>query len=337
MTTGCSTTHRYLSLCVLVSCLPRLYSFPAYKNLNSRSLFHRAPPHFGAASSDTESDTSLRRSSVAGASVSDSGFWIILGLSDDQYWPVQVTDSDEDTASATSIESLTLLQLISGVDMAGPLLPPERLAQLAILCAEQQENQSDVALQSLYQELKLPDNHVPYSELNEWQQSRVRLPQVTLDGVDMHIRGKNTQEWTLQCVSPSVDGSFEFCPRICETDSDNAIAVAFTSLALALRYHAPITTTVQDTCSSLYTLQEIQDKFPLYKSVNQLKKPANRVQSNLQRGFEIHKLTGALKVAMKKGDFKAADRIREQLDKFDSMDDLPTTKQFETSDFDSLQ
>jgi cysteinyl-tRNA synthetase len=153
----------------------------------------------------------------------------------------------------------------------------------------------------------------------------------------MHIRGKNTQEWTLQCASPSVDGSFEFCPRICETDSDNAIAVAFTSLALALRYHAPIATTVQDTCSSLYTIQEIQDKFPLYKSVNQLKKPANRVQSNLQRGFEIHKLTGALKVAMKKGDFKAADRIREQLDKFDSMDDLPTTKQFETSDFDSLQ
>ena len=336
MTTGFLTTHLYLSLCVFLSCLPRIHSFTC-KSLNSRRSFHRAPPHFGAASSDADSDTSLRRSSIAGASVSDSGFWIILGLPEDQYWPVQVTENDEDTLAATSIESLTLLQLICGVDMAGPILPPERLSQLAILCAEQQENKSDTVLQSLYQELKLPDDSVPYSELNQWQQSRVRLPQVTLDGVVMNIHGMNTQEWMLQCASPSVDGSLDFCPRICETDSDNAISVAFTSLALALRYQAPITTTVQDTFSSLYTLGDVQDKFPLYKSVNQLKKPANRVQSNLQRGFEIHKLTGALKVAMKMGDFKAADRIREQLDKFDSMDDLPTTQQFETSDYDSLQ
>jgi len=328
-----------LSLFLLVLCLPRLYCWSLTPwntdSLQKTRRFTRAFHHALFSSTNNDDNSDIRRISIAGASVSPTGFWVVLDMADNQYWPVQVTSSQEDTAAATSIESLTLLQLISGVDMAGPILPPEVLSQLAVIHAE--NNKSDNSLQALSQQLKLPDG-IPYSELNEWQKSKLRLPQVTLDGVIVTIN-EGTTQWTLQCASPDASiGSFDFSPQICQVDRDNAIAVAFASIALALRYHAPLTLQQQqDNTLSLYTLNQIQTKFPLYNSVEQLKKPANRVQSNLQRGFEIHKLTGALKLAMERGDEDAAERIREALDKYDSMDDLPISPQFETSDYDQLQ
>ena len=343
-----SVSHRSLSLLLLVCCLPSLYSWstrplgpaPLQK---TRAFRHCCPPSLCASKKDT-TDISLHRISIAGASVSPTGFWIVLQVTDNSYWPVQVTSSKEDTASATSIESLTLLQLISGVDMAGPMLPPELLSQLAVLHAENSSN-DDVIVKNLLQFLKLPDDaDVAYSELNEWQRSKIRLPQITLEGIVVELhRKQNSNCWTLTCASPDI-GKFVFSPRIHVKDDDNAIAVAFYSIALALRYRAPLffqpplnTTTEENGSFLFYSLDQIKNKFPLYYSVEQLKKPSNRVQSNVQRGFEIHKLTGALRVAMERGDERAASNIRKRLDQFDSMEDLPVLSQFEKSDFDQLQ
>jgi hypothetical protein len=84
----------------------------------------------------------------------------------------------------------------------------------------------------------------------------------------------------------------------------------------------------------LMSLEEIRHRFPLYTTTRKLQKPANRVQKNLQQGFEIHKLTGALKMAIERGDTKAASLIREKLDQCDSFEELPTIP---NSDYDQLQ
>lgn len=234
---------------------------------------------------------------------------------------MQVTESQEDTVAATSLESLTLLQLLNGVDMAGPILPPELLSQLAIEHAERSKS-----LQVLLKDLKLPPG-VPYSDLNEWQKSRTILPQVTLDAIEISVKD-STVQWTLACRSPSTRG-FYFSP-----EDVSRTHLAFTCVSLALRYQAPMNMSFSCEDQELMSLEEIQHRFPLYTSTRNLRKPANRVQKNLQQGFEIHKLTGALKMAMERGDTKAASLIREKLDEYDSFEDLPTIP---NSDYDQLQ
>jgi hypothetical protein len=255
-------------------------------------------------------------------SVSTNGFWVIFQCSSDDYWPMQVTESQEDTVAATSLESLTLLQLLNGVDMAGPILPPELLSQLAIEHAE--EGQS---LQLLLNELKMPPDVLSYSELNEWQKSRTTLPQVTLDAIEISLKD-STVKWTLSCRSPTI-GGLEFSPEDISTTH-----LAFTCVSLALRYQAPMNMAYISREQEFMSLEDIQHRFPLYISTTNLRKPANRVQKNLQQGFEIHKLTGALKIAMERGDTKAAFLIREKLDEYDSFEDLPTIP---NSDYDQLQ
>jgi hypothetical protein len=255
-------------------------------------------------------------------SVSPNGFWVIFQCAPDEFWPIQVTESQEDTVAATSLESLTLLQLLNGVDMAGPILPPELLSQLAIEHAEGNES-----LQVLLNELKLPPDVPSYSELNEWQKSRTVLPQVTLDAIEISVQD-STVKWTLACRSPLIKG-FYFSP-----EDVSRTHLAFTCMSLALRYQAPMNMAFTCGDQELMSLEEIQHRFPLFTSTGNLRKPANRVQKNLQQGFEIHKLTGALKMAMERGDTKAASLIREKLDKYDSFEDLPTIP---NSDYDQLQ
>jgi hypothetical protein len=121
-------------------------------------------------------------------------------------------------------------------------------------------------------------------------------------------------------------------------------------MALALRYKAPIvlerpsepfmdnaanttTTTTTPTTTSrttlvldryMLTLSELQEKFPHRTTVGKLQQQSTRVAANIERGYEIHKLQGALTIAMKMGDQIAAQRIRTKLDQYDSMQDLPT-------------
>ena len=73
------------------------------------------------------------------------------------------------------------------------------------------------------------------------------------------------------------------------------------------------------------TLQELEKEFPKRTTVNKLQQQSTRVAQNIERGFEIHKLQGALQIAMKLGDEKAVEKIRAKLDEYDSMDSLPTT------------
>ncbi|KAL3900446.1 MAG: hypothetical protein SGARI_006243, partial [Bacillariaceae sp.] len=65
--------------------------------------------------------------------------------------------------------------------------------------------------------------------------------------------------------------------------------------------------------------------FPQRTTVGKLQQQSSRVTENIERGFEIHKLQGALTIAMKMGDEKAVEKIRAKLDEYDSMQDLPTT------------
>lgn len=303
-------------LLVLAWCLPTVHSWmpprPTLRlNPHSSSRLH---------ASNQEGPPLRRRISVAGMSVSPNGFWVILQCSSDDYWPIQVTESEEDTVAATSLESLTLLQLLNGVDMAGPILPPELLSQLAVEHAEDHES-----LQVLLDEIILPPDSL-YSELSEWQKSRIRLPQVTLDAVEIQMED-STFKWTLACRSPTI-GGFEFSPETTSTTH-----LAFTCVALALRYQAPLTmATCQE--NDFMSLQDVEKRFPLFYTTQNLRKPADRVQKNLQQGFEIHKLTGALKMAMERGDAKAASLIREKLDEYDSFEDLPTLP---NTDYDQLQ
>ena len=70
--------------------------------------------------------------SIHGLSVSPAGFVaVLLSRSPDRALPVRITGPPVDRDKVQSPEALTLLQLWQGIDMAGPLLPPELLSTLA--------------------------------------------------------------------------------------------------------------------------------------------------------------------------------------------------------------
>mmetsp|Transcript_14466 Transcript_14466/g.20397 ORF Transcript_14466/g.20397 Transcript_14466/m.20397 type:complete len:420 (-) Transcript_14466:73-1332(-) len=330
--------------------------------------------------------TSIRRLSVSGVSVSKDGFWVFFKApspvvssesspttenGDDEeneksnsdavskILPLQVTSDPQDAAAATSAESLTLLQLISGVDMAGPILPPEVLARMALLYCEDFERVLEVdvdpeeaarrnkVLEWIQKtiEQSLPEGSSrpqAYSECNVWQRSKIKLPKVSLDQVCLQQQssasssnnnGEVVHQWVLQCSIPEI-GKVTVCPtpNIVEEASfefDNTTSTNFLCLALALRYRAPIVLETLDDegvegSPFLNSPEELSEKFPMFKTVESLQDQSNRVHENIERGFEIQKLTGALRIAMEKGDEAAAKMIQEKLDKFDSLDDLPT-------------
>ncbi|CAB9511816.1 expressed unknown protein [Seminavis robusta] len=278
-----------------------------------------------------------RRASLEGVSLAPTGFWVMLRIAQDGYLPWQVTDDPQDAYAATSAEALTMIQLLSGVDMAGAILPPDVLAKLVIhhcesLVAQQQSpmffaKQVAIAKDILdYVQETLPNSTVAFSQVHQWTQSRVQLPEATLDEV---LVTDNTQApFALTCTLRDF-GSLTFTPSLQSLQAvlyqfSPQTSLAFTALALALRYRAPIT--VQSKEKLPLTLQGIQQKFPMYAAKSTLQQSSNRVQQNIVRGFEIHKLSGALKIALEKGDHAAAAKIRKALDEYDSMDELPTAE-----------
>lgn len=68
-------------------------------------------------------------------SVSDDGFFALLACEEDAGRSLPVQINKVDRAEATSPEALVLLQLLQNIDMAGALLPPERLYNL--LCEQE--------------------------------------------------------------------------------------------------------------------------------------------------------------------------------------------------------
>ena len=252
--------------------------------------------------------TQCRRVSVAGVSISPSGFWAMLGIPGGGYWPLQVTTSDKDSHSATTPEALTVLQLLAGVDMAGAILPPDVLAKLVVLHAE--ENPQALYARQLTALIELPGNIASYSETNEWQRSKMRLPQVTLDELTLNPLRLDA---TIKGLGPlSFTPSSSSIQAVCY-NFDPQSSTEFISLALALRYRAPII--VHETPNN--TLTSVADQFPLFSSIEGLHRTSARVSKNLETGLEIHKLHGALRLARQRGDTEAERKIRAKVEELE--------------------
>jgi hypothetical protein len=224
---------------------------------------------------DTQPRTTYR-AECYGVSVHETGFWVILRLAEDAfwpdpdlYWPMRVTTS----VAATSPEALTLLQLLEGVDLAEAILAPEILARIIVGACDE-----------------LDDN-----------QSRIRLPVCTLDEIVYHeistSRGAHGGIWEYECqvqdVGPqTVIPTCNVLQKVACSDVDPVTAAAtaaaaaaavdeetdhepcgeqaaFFALALALRYQAPIRLSLIDDLiinCPLLSHDQVVEEFPLYRS-----------------------------------------------------------------------
>lgn len=116
----------------------------------------------------------IRRTSIRGVSISPSGFLVLImtqtGYNDGRTLmaettetsdplnaavtatktfqhmtlPILITSNAQDTAAATSPESLTMCQLLTGIDMAGTIFNPEVLQNIVgIYCSPEEEEYDD--------------------------------------------------------------------------------------------------------------------------------------------------------------------------------------------------
>ena len=281
----------------------------------------------------TEALQRLQRVQLAGVSVSATGFWVMLRTGEDAYYPLRVTDNIVDTGAATSPEALTILQLLANVDMAGAILPPDVLARVTVLSCEEGQCAADVAEEVLDMvHDSLPDGVSTYGELHEWGQSRISLPVATVDEVIVEddksftwrCSVKNHGRISLQPTTSTLEQiSYDFRPQV---------SSAFLSVALALRYRAPISMKVTPEMeASFLTREALKKRFPMYRSAGKLQQTSQRTAIAVERVFEINKLQAALRIAMEREDHAAATKIRAALDEMDSMEDLPVQPDSDTS------
>jgi hypothetical protein len=245
-----------------------------------------------------------RRLSITGVSVSPTGFWTIFKIPDQGYWPLQITHSTVDDTTLTSTpESLTILQLLAGIDMAGCILPPETLAKLVVLHAEENpESLYSKEITSVFNNSVQPSSLVTSDSLR----NSIRWPRVTLDELALH-------PYLRMDVSISGVGSLSFAPsprafQAVQWNQGSASTSNFLPIALALRYHSPII--VHETPAT--TLQSIRDYFPYYSSIKKLHRTSKSV-TTLEQSFQLEKLRGALKIALQKGDISAEHKIRTKI------------------------
>lgn len=171
-------------------------------------------------------DDSLRiyRAAFSGVAVSPTGFWVMLRVAPDQYWPVQVTavktiataTASNNRPAVTSPEALTLLQLLAGVDMAGAILPPDILARIIIGVCDEEDNanananfNSNRIIRDLVRRSSNWPDQAPvdaaYLDLPDWWQSRIRLPICTMDEIQFYqetstsTNGGGGGTWEYQC------------------------------------------------------------------------------------------------------------------------------------------
>ncbi len=291
---------------------------------------------------------------MAGVSVSERppGFFVLLEGSRGTV-PLAVTCDPQDAYATTSPESLTIIQLLSGVDMAGAILPPETLAKLVVLHCESipelflDESKQSV-LQMVHASLKKgraaaandqEDNSpLSFADAHPWLQSRTQLPQVTLDELVLsYVDNKDesgrwsSSPWqcTLKCNVKSIGTiSLVATPDLIQAVSynyDPSTSGLFISIALALRYKAPIVLEHAETIPYVASGEKLDTLFPQRTTVSRLRQSSTRVTQNIERGFEVHKLTKALEIARRLGDIQAEAKIRAELDRFDSFQELPIT------------
>lgn len=332
------------------------------------SLPWRSPTSLaaGADADNNDEQPSVReeRVDISGVSISANppGFFVVVEASRGTL-ALQVTADPQDAYATTSPEALTLVQLLSGVDMAGAILPPETLAKVLVLSLEsipelflETEAERNV-LQRI--QGQLPEGTASYSEAHPWMKSRIKLPQVTLDQVTLSLvvgndndndndntndgtdgtTNSNTWQCDLQCNVKEIGAiSVTLTPPLIQAVSykyDPLASGMFVAIALALRYKAPILLSPSDQInyfaadgrdtSTDESLPSLDTLLPQRTTVAKLQQQSTRVKENIERGFEIHKLTKALEMARKFGDTEAEKKILAELEKFDSFDELPTS------------
>ena len=137
------------------------------------------------------------------------GFFLLLETATGGTLPLQVTSDPQDAYATTSPQALTVIQLLSGVDMAGPILPPETLAKLLVLSCESipeafleepQQQVLEFVQKSLWRVRATanvedpPSTPLLFSDTHPWLQSKCQLPQVTLDELILTYRGERSYQ-----------------------------------------------------------------------------------------------------------------------------------------------
>eukprot|EP00586_Coscinodiscus_wailesii_P015143 CAMPEP_0172508802 /NCGR_PEP_ID=MMETSP1066-20121228/214948_1 /TAXON_ID=671091 /ORGANISM="Coscinodiscus wailesii, Strain CCMP2513" /LENGTH=363 /DNA_ID=CAMNT_0013286969 /DNA_START=47 /DNA_END=1135 /DNA_ORIENTATION=+ len=289
--------------------------------------------------SSAEQTTSIRRLQFRGVSISPNGFLALLTPNtEDVIIPLRVSNDPNDSTSASSVESLTLIQLLSGIDMAGAVLPPNLLHHLvAFYCSLSPEGDDNSrAFKIMNKRMKESLGDLEYSEATSWQTSRVRYPQVQLRTVrldlDENIRdGEDDVKkpipltFILECT---VEGNPIHVPLRSESEESNFLehasygytpaTAAFLGLSLALRYKTPITIPT----SFLRLFPPEDDDYPDFMPLDSLQRQNDFVKKDINKSFEANRLQGALKIAIQKGDVEAEKKIIEKLKEYDSFDDL---------------
>jgi hypothetical protein len=244
--------------------------------------------------------------------------------------------------------------------LAGTVLPPEVLAQVVVVACEEEREEKDAettteirqitqwvehAVQEAWDRQVLnnpkqyaePEQSWRYTDQTAWIQSRVRLPEVTLDELLVIAHSSSADQYysfELQCTV-GLDDSNEISVRVVLSDAvlqdicyeyRPQVSQAFTALALALRYKSPITVVVSSSHpNTSLTRTELLARFPAYRESQQVLQPADRSVAVLERGLEIHQLQAAWQLARQRGDDMATTKIRLALDELDrqSLNELP--------------
>lgn len=283
--------------------------------------------------------------------------------------PLKMTNDPADAFCATSPESLTLCQLLSGVDMAGAILPPELLQKIVACHIEDKietlydDDDDEDDLASIFTPVLTPIEMKVWeflqnqeammreqrlfgsSPADEKDAIQLQMPQVMLDQLTLVPLPSASWQCKLECALPEWKETIviNVKPDLLASlayNYDPESSPLFTCIALALRYKAPIvleqtaleskpneaesSSSPRETHFVWSTNDDLDRDFPQRTSVENLQEQSTRVTQNIEKGFEIHKLTGALQIAMRLGDTKAAEKIRAKLDEYDSMEELPT-------------
>ena len=317
----------------------RLY----YIDPREESFHNRPPPKI------------LERASLYGVSISPDGFQLLLQSHHRGYWNVPCTRTTKDAQAATSVPALTLLQLLSGVDMAGAVLPPDVLARLVVLHVGEQSsssafsaNDDDDKLQKLRNDIhksQPPQDHDDDddgSSSYDWQQLP-ELPTATLDQLTLVQNNQNDEFESWHCRFhvrlDQYDLQLEFQPsqehyleqlQTYPQEQHETTTEAWWGLALALRYKAPIVVESSSNRNPTPTsLDELQNQFPQLLTAQTLHSNAQRLTTNIETAFaetKHSKWYKALEIAHQKGDTQAAEKIQALIHQLESQDKDMTTR-----------
>lgn len=315
-----------------------------------------------------------------GVSVSSKGFVSLLSLPlstnnidptrQITILPIEISSNKEDEFSASSLEALTFVQLLSGIDVASEgSLSVQTLQRIAAFYAsspsleeDQFYNHNKDAVTIMREVFKDED----YWNATTWSKSRVNYPKVGLDELQISSIPSSPESHNLQfelkcrvkdkpltiVLTNNIVrqyGKFFSLPSLpTQTSSEKNVQNkefdslnAFLSLSLALRYKSPVTLSSIDSLldTFVYQIKEknkanpmpktdeeeeqlkltlLERRYPKWKSVTSLSLQSSMTQKTVEKGFEVHRLEGALKIALERNDLKAAEKIKQKMKEYDT-------------------